>query len=143
MITNIYLSILDYGGMVMRRLAVILSVAFIIGVMLTACGGGGDTEEEPAPSAGDVVAGEKDFLVCAGCHGPDAKGLPNLGRDLTTSEFVKGLSDEEFVAFIKTGRSTTDPDNTTGVDMPPKGGNPAFTDEDLVNIVTYIRTLEE
>ncbi|MGB3713116.1 MAG: cytochrome c [Candidatus Promineifilaceae bacterium] len=127
----------------MRKLILVLSVAFIVALMLTACGGDGGAEDEPVASAGDAVAGEDLFLVCAGCHGPDAKGLPNNGKDLTTSAFLKDLTDDEFVAFIKTGRSISDPENTTGVDMPPKGGNPAFSEEDLVNIVAYVRTLAE
>jgi disulfide bond formation protein DsbB len=99
--------------------------------------------EEPAPE-GDAVVGETLFQnTCAACHGSDAKGLPGLGKDLTTSEFVKGLSDAELVAFITEGRPVDDPANTRGVAMPPKGGNPALTDEDLFDIVAYIRTLEE
>jgi hypothetical protein len=39
------------------------------------------------------------------------------------------------------GRSTTDPANTTGVDMPPKGGTPSLSDEDLTDI-NYLRTLQ-
>lgn len=127
----------------MRKIVLVLAIAFIIALMLTACGGDGGSDEEPAVSAGDAVAGQDLYLVCAGCHGPDGKGLPNNGKDLTTSEFLKGLSDDEFVEFIKTGRSIGDPENTTGIDMPPKGGNPAFTDEDLINIVAYVRSIEE
>jgi disulfide bond formation protein DsbB len=127
----------------MRKLILILSVAFIVAMMLTACGGDGESDDEPVASVGDAVAGEDLFLVCAGCHGPDAKGLPNNGKDLTTSAFSKGLTDDEFVEFIKTGRSISDPENTTGVDMPLKGGNPAFSDEDLLNVVAYLRTIEE
>ncbi len=127
----------------MRKIALILAVSFIVALMLTACGGDGGSEEEPPAKTGDAVAGEKLFLVCAGCHGLDAKGLPNNGKDLTTSAFSMELSDEELVAFIKTGRSIGDPENTTNIDMPAKGGNPAFTDEDLINIVAYLRTLEE
>jgi disulfide bond formation protein DsbB len=102
-----------------------------------------DPTEEPAPE-GDAVVGETLFQnTCAACHGSDAKGLPGLGKDLTTSEFVKGLSDAELVAFITEGRPVDDPANTRGVAMPPKGGNPDLTDEDLFDIVAYIRTLEE
>ena len=35
------------------------------------------------------------------------------------------------------------PDNTSGVEMPPKGGNPGLTDEQLTDIIAYIRTLHE
>jgi mono/diheme cytochrome c family protein len=81
--------------------------------------------------------------TCAACHGPDAKGLPTLGKDLTTSEFAKEKTDQELLAFIKVGRPVSDPLNTTNVDMPPKGGNPALSDQDLLNIIAYVRTLEE
>ncbi|WP_376791515.1 c-type cytochrome [Thermoflexus sp.] len=78
--------------------------------------------------------------TCASCHGPDAKGLPGLGKDLTTSVFVKQQTDAQLLEFIKKGRPATDPANTTGVDMPPKGGNPALTDQDLADIIAFIRT---
>ena len=116
-----------------------------LAVVLAACGGGGSAAPTAPPvPAGDAVKGKAVFEgTCYSCHGIDAKGLPGLGKDMTTSEFIKGLSDADFVAFIKTGRPTSDPANTTGVDMPPKGGNPALTDEDLANVVAYIRTLAE
>jgi len=45
------------------------------------------------------------------------------------------------IGFIKSGRPIWDAANTTGLDMPPKGGNPALSDEDLRKIVAYIRAL--
>lgn len=112
-------------------------------LFLVACGGGGP-QPTPTPTGpvGDPVAGKIAFeKTCITCHGADAKGMPGLGKDLTTSQFVASKSDPELVAFIKTGRPASDPANTQGVDMPPKGGNPALTDQDLYNIVAYIRTL--
>lgn len=88
-----------------------------------------------------VAHGQELFALCAACHGPDARGIPNLGKDLVDSEFVAGLSDEELLTFIKTGRPLWDPLNTTGIDMPPKGGNPALTDNDILAIIAYIRSL--
>ena len=110
---------------------------------------GSDDTETTAPNGGggggvDAAAGEKTFAAsCASCHGKDATGVTNLGKDLTTSEFAKGKSDSDLVAFIKTGRGTDDPLNTTGVAMPPKGGNPALGDDDLASVVAYLRTLEK
>lgn len=89
-----------------------------------------------------VAVGQTTFSsLCVACHGQDARGLPNLGKDLVNSEFMHGLSDEELLEFIRTGRPIWDPNNTTGVDMPPRGGNPALTDEQLLNIVAYLRSL--
>lgn len=113
---------------------------------LAACGGASATPT-PVPSptpSGDPVAGETSFMgTCSACHGPDAKGVTGLGKDLTTSTFAIGLSDADLVAFLLKGRPSSDPANTTGVDMPPKGGNPSLSEKDLANIVAYIRTLEK
>ena len=116
-----------------------------IALTLVACGGGGgqDSAAQPA-SRGDAAHGQELFAqTCSACHGPDGKGIEGLGRDMTTSEFIAEQSDEELVEFIKVGRRPSDPLNTTGVDMPPKGGNPTVSDDDLFDIVAYIRTIHE
>lgn len=138
----------------------------ILALALVACGGGETASNEPASgsdtagsetageeanggeaevvSAGDPAAGEELYnQVCIACHGPGGEGIEGLGKPFTTSEFVHGQSDEELLAFVKQGRPISDPANTTGVDMPPKGGNPALTDEQILDIIAYIRTLEE
>ena len=88
-----------------------------------------------------VEQGQQLFTLCAACHGPDARGLPNLGKDLVESEFVVGLSDADLLTFIKIGRPIWDPLNTSGLDMPPKGGNPAMTDADILAVIAYVRSL--
>ncbi|MCC7163680.1 MAG: cytochrome c [Anaerolineae bacterium] len=103
---------------------------------------GGDTNTSAA--AGDAAKGKTLFTSsCTSCHGPDAKGLPGLGKDLVTSEFVASQSDAELLAFIKKGRPVSDPANTTQVDMPPKGGNPALTDANLDDIIAFIRSIHQ
>ncbi len=81
--------------------------------------------------------------TCAACHGMDAKGLPKLGKDLTTSKFVAEKTDAEMLAFVKQGRLPSDPLNTTGVAMPPKGGNPALSDQQLMDIISYVKQLHK
>jgi mono/diheme cytochrome c family protein len=138
----------------MRKSTFLLILLALLALFLVACGGGNggssdsDAADEPTEETtaltGDAVAGEGKFQsTCSACHGPDAKGLPSLGKDLTISEFFKGSTDTELLAFVKTGRPSGDPANTTGVDMPPKGGNPALTDQDLADIIAFIHTLEE
>ncbi|MBI3360837.1 MAG: cytochrome c [Chloroflexi bacterium] len=130
----------------MKALRITILGLAIAGLILAACGGGGASGGQAAPPipAGDATAGKTKFEgTCAACHGPDAKGLPGLGKNLVTSEFAKGKTDAELVAFIKTGRPVSDALNTTGVEMPPKGGNAAFTDQDLADIIAYVRTLEK
>ncbi|MFN8488739.1 MAG: c-type cytochrome [Caldilineaceae bacterium] len=101
---------------------------------------------KPAQPAaqGDAEKGAELFATtCAACHGPKGEGVKGLGKDMTTSKFIAGLSDTELLAFVKQGRPTTDPLNTTGVMMPPKGGNPALTDAELRDIIAYIRTIHK
>lgn len=135
---------------------VFFGLLLVMALALVACGGGeeaatdasagdagGDTETEMV-SAGDPVAGEEQYnQVCIACHGPGGEGVEGLGKPFTTSEFVRTHSDQELLEFVKQGRPISDPENTTGVDMPPKGGNPALTDEQIMDIIAYIRTLQE
>ncbi len=104
-------------------------------------------EPAPAPaqtSKGDPVAGAAKFAgTCSACHGPGGEGIQGLGKNLTASQFVAGLNDDDMVAFIKVGRPTSDPLNTTKIDMPPKGGNPSLNDDDLYNIVAHIRAIQK
>lgn len=94
-------------------------------------------------AAGDPAAGEQLFSgTCLACHGPGGEGVEGLGKPLPPSEFVAGLSDDELVAFLQVGRPIDDPLNTTGIMMPPRGGNPSLTDADLRDLVAYIRSLQ-
>ncbi|MCS7041030.1 MAG: cytochrome c, partial [Caldilineales bacterium] len=112
--------------------------------VLAACGGGGGQQAVPATGKGDPIKGEQLFVVtCAACHGPKGEGVQGLGKDMTTSPFIASQTDEQLLEFIKKGRDTSDPANTTGVAMPPKGGNPALTDEQLLDIIAYMRTLQK
>lgn len=96
----------------------------------------------PAASAVAGDAGKKLFEgTCSACHGADGKGIPGLGKPLVGSKMLK-LNDKELVTFIRKGRDTSDPENTTHVAMPPSGGNPALSEGDLTNIVSYIRSLK-
>lgn len=78
--------------------------------------------------------------TCAACHGFDAHGIPGLGKDLITSPFVHSLSDADLLQFVITGRDSSSPDNTTGIPMPSRGGNPSLTDAQILDIIAYIRS---
>jgi disulfide bond formation protein DsbB len=100
---------------------------------------GGDAE-----LAEYIAHGTRVFAgTCIACHGADGKGLPGLGKDLVHSEFVKKLDDDALLAFIKRGRDPSDPLNTTKILMPPKGGNPALSDDDLLDVIAYVRSLQK
>ena len=131
----------------------VTAALLVLLLALTACGGAEKQQPAAAPEqaeeaaqapSGDAEKGEDSFVkTCSACHGPAGKGIEGLGKDMTGSEFIAGLSDEELVTFIKVGRTTSDPLNTTGVDMPPKGGNPALSEEDLYDIVAYMRVIHQ
>lgn len=102
-----------------------------------------DTDSGATTMAGDAAAGKELYAAtCAACHGPEGEGVVGLGKDMTVSTFIAERTDAELVAFLKEGRGPDDPLNTTGVAMPPKGGNPALTDAQLADIVAHVRELQ-
>lgn len=93
-------------------------------------------------AVGDAAHGEALYNgSCVACHGPDGTGVDGLGKAWVGSEFINTSTDDELVEFLKVGRPADHPDNTTGIAMLPRGGNPSLTDEDLLDLVAYMRTL--
>ena len=97
-----------------NRYTLLCATAVVVSIFAVACG-----SSAPAPTAtpagpkvaaeaqkyaalkGDPVNGQTKYATtCIACHGPDAKGMPNLGKDMTTSAFLKGLSDADAVLFL-------------------------------------------
>jgi mono/diheme cytochrome c family protein len=117
--------------------AITVSVLGLVGlVSLVACSGGGGN------GGGEAAVGQRLFDAnCALCHGRGGVGKLPLGKDLRQNEFIAALTDDQLVEFLKEGRRADHPLNEKGVDMPPKGGNPGLTDEDLLTIVAYLRSL--
>lgn len=88
--------------------------------------------------------GRKIYLsTCISCHGADGRGLQGNGKDLVHSEFVRANGDDFLVEFLKKGRDLTDPLNTTKILMPPKGGNPVLNEDDLYDVVEFVRGLQD
>lgn len=123
----------------MRTWLFSVGVIFFLVALLSACAG---SSQGGASKQGDSRKGEQLFTAnCSVCHGVGGVGVNGLGTPLTANEFVGKLSDEELLNFVKIGRPADDPLNTTGVPMPPKGGNPALNDEEIKDIVAYIRSI--
>ena len=118
-----------------------LAVLFVSALLAAGCGDRGSSgaaaSEERAALRGRVLFDR----VCATCHGRDANGVPRLGKGLRDNEFSRQLSDRELIDFLIEGRPATHPLNSTGIDMPPRGGDPSISEEDLAKIVAYLRTL--
>jgi disulfide bond formation protein DsbB len=136
----------------MKR-APLFSALMLAGLLFAGCSnesappaaGGPPPADAPVAAAPATVEHGKEIFMttCVACHGADAKGIKGLGKDLTASTFAKGLSDDDLVAFINRGRDPSDPLNTTKVAMPPKGGNPALTDQDIRSVAMYVHSLEK
>ncbi len=74
--------------------------------------------------------------TCFACHGPDAKGVPNLGANLTDKDWVKG--DGGYEAIVKAIMEGTQ--SETGAVMPPRGSG-ALTDAQVKAVAAYVWTL--
>ncbi len=100
---------------------------------------GGDEElAEYIASGAKLYAGS-----CIACHGPGGVGIKGNGKALAKSAFIADQDDDALLAFIARGRDPSDPKNTTGVGMPAKGGNPALSEDDLLDIIAYLRSLQD
>jgi disulfide bond formation protein DsbB len=132
----------------MRRSLQLLALVAVLAIFFAACS---EETVDPittaaptgAPGGGgaEVEAGAARYAAsCVACHGAEAEGIAGLGKALVPSEFITSMTDEELVAFIAVGRAADDPENTVGVAMPARGGNPSLTDEDLAAIVTWLRS---
>jgi len=148
-----------------RRMTVVMAASlffvvltFAVGSMYVAEGTSATAESATAESAtaesataekivksdgaGDPEKGAALYIACSGCHGADGQGVNGVGVALTANTFIQTHSDQALVDFIEQGRAAGAPDNRSGVIMPPKGGNSSLTEQNLYDIVAFLRTLE-
>lgn len=79
--------------------------------------------------------------ICSSCHGADGAGLPNLGANLTDSEWLH--SDGSYDAIVQTiMKGVTAEESTSGVPMPPKAGT-NITDDQVKAAAAYVWTLSK
>lgn len=112
----------------------------------------GDVSEEKSGKSGLAGPALESFqrgkalfhgeAACFGCHGADGAGLPNLGPPLDGSEWVTGRPEAlaKILLHGMTGPvSVAGEAYTPAADMPGLAANPAFTDQDIADIASYIR----
>jgi disulfide bond formation protein DsbB len=123
-----------------------LTLVILLALVGASCSNTGPGNDAPPISIsknitpGDPLAGAPVYRgVCATCHGADLGGVAGLGKALVPSSFITDRTDDELVKFIIEGRAIDHPDNITGVAMLPRGGNPSLSDQDIANIVAYIK----
>ena len=96
-----------------------------------------------AQNGADPAKGQVSFgLYCAACHGnagkgdgPGAVALNPRPRDLTDPKYMKALKDQYLFEVIAKGGSAFGKSPA----MPP--WNPTLKDQDIKNVVAYIRSL--
>lgn len=113
-------------------------------------GGAGTAEAEPpaAAAAQELPAGVTAAMIeegkgifsssgiCFTCHGPEGKGVQNLGADLTDKEWAH--SDGSYEEIVKTVTSGVSAEKSeSGVPMPPKGGA-NLTDDQVKAVAAYV-----
>jgi len=87
--------------------------------------------------ADDATRGEVLYKqTCVACHGVSGIGsLPGVA-DLTRASGPLAKSDAILFKNIKEGFQSPG----SALSMPPKGGNPALSDEDIRNLIQYMRS---
>jgi mono/diheme cytochrome c family protein len=115
-----------------------------VGLLPLLAGCGGNSRVAEAPHTPDVVHGQQLFQqTCSQCHGGNAQGLPHSGANLRKSRFVADQDDNGLLAFVKRGRTPKDPENRSGVYMPPRGGNNQLDDPALLDIIAHLRHVQQ
>jgi len=95
-------------------------------------------------AAGSVYAGATEDRgkqlydqTCAVCHGADASGAMPGVPDLTARHGVLTKPDPELLRSLVNGTQTPG----VPLAMPPRGGNPALTYDDLRATLDYLRRI--
>ncbi len=115
----------------------------LLGLMLGCSDESGKNAKPPAVSKVDPERGRTVYSAsCVTCHGQRGQGMPNQGLPLRDSKFIAEQSDEALLEYLKVGRAVDAPDTKTGLLMPARGGNAAVDDEQLRDVVAFLRVLQ-
>lgn len=119
-------------------------LAALFGVAISSCTGDIAVRNTTPPVAthpGDSPAGAESYEpTCSTCHAADLSGVDGLGGPLAPNVFVESSTETEITDLIIAGVPRDHPDNTTGVDMASKGGNPSLTDQEIRDISAYLKS---
>ena len=132
----------------MRRISSVISfglgfaIAATIGLAAQNPGGSPEAKALKNPVASNaqsIAAGEAAYQKnCRFCHGTDAKGNGAMApkdthpSDLTDAKWDRGATDGEIFAVIRDG---------AGPDFKMKGYKGRMADNDMWNVVNYLRSL--
>lgn len=87
----------------------------------------------------DLILGQKVYLnACAGCHGTDGQGIPNVSPALNGNAIIAMDSARDTISVILNGIPTEKfTDNQRMYAMPPFAN--ILTDKDIANMVNWMR----
>ena len=123
----------------MRRIG-ILGMALVLSANAVSAQARSSLPEGVTPAM--VSTGEtlyKSIGLCFACHGPDARGVPGAGVNLTDDEWLH--VDATFEGLVQRILDGVGPDLTeTGLIMLPKGGS-QVTGEQIRAIASYVWSL--
>jgi len=131
------------------RLPLLRSAATIsaIALLLTACGGGGDTPSAEAPAAEPTttVAGGPDgqslYGRCAACHQANGAGLAGAFPPLSASEWVTGDPTIPIKVVLHGLQGEINVAGSTyNSVMLPYGGTGEMNDAEVAAVLTYVRS---
>jgi len=132
---------ISIGFIFSTAVAAFVSV-WVVGVAAQNPGGSAEGKKlkNAVKSSPQSIAAGKDLFTknCRSCHGADAKGdgpmkpKDSHPSDLTDAEWTRGSTDGEIFAVVRDG---------AGPQFIMKGYKSRMTDNDIWNIVNYIRSL--
>jgi mono/diheme cytochrome c family protein len=136
----------EQAGVGRAGTAPVLSVLVsAVAIVLVAAGCGSDSVDVTTTAAAGTPLAHGQQLArqsCSSCHGQNYEGVKHLGPALADNHFIQDDTDDEIIDLIKEGRARDAQDNETGIAMPPYGGNPRLTDDDLADIVLFLGKLQ-
>ena len=116
-----------------------LIAAALTGTALTAIAHAGPAEmgtPSDKTASGDAVQGEEVYTgTCIACHGKNGKGTVPGAPDFTKKDGVLTKPDSVLLDHITNGFQS----DGALLEMPAMGGNPDLSEEDISNVLAYIR----
>jgi mono/diheme cytochrome c family protein len=99
-------------------------------------------ENTPAiqPTSGFGMIGEALYIQnCSGCHALDGDGLPYLALGFGGSHLISEHDGMGLLLFLTNAQPPMNPE--TGFPHPYRGGYPVLTDEQLLEVIAYIYSI--